>query len=167
MLMCKKKKWLCGILLAVVIISVVLVVSQIAIVLLAKSHSSRNEDLLKNGPWSMEGVWKNSEEIFYLVSLHNESEIFTEVTAYIHVNGLWKVLSAHIRSGTNTVSFLDSDGNTQITAKALLNDDGSLTLSQVQYSEDFEGVTTAEWQLIGYSWEEQGEQLPFKVNPVQ
>lgn len=145
---------------------VALVVSQIVIVLLAKSHSSRNEDLLKNGPWSTEGIWKDSEEIFYLVSFYNESEIFTEVTAYVHVNGVWKVLSAHIRSGTNTVSFLDSDGNTQITAKALLNDDESLILSQVQYSEDFEGVTTAEWQLIGYSWEEQGGQLPFQVDPT-
>jgi hypothetical protein len=33
----------------------------------------------------------------------------------------------------------------------------------VRYSEDFGGVATAEWKLIGYSWEELGEQLPFEV----
>lgn len=166
MIKSKKNKWLGSVLLLIVFLIVTLIVSQIIIVLLAKSHISRNQDLLQNGPWCTEGIWKNSEANFYLVSLYKDSETFTEVTAYVHVNGVWEVLSAHIRSGANTVVFLDSDGNTQITAEAVLNDDKSLTLSQVQYGEDFEGVITTEWHLIVYSREKQAEDLPFPVNPT-
>ena len=159
----KIRKWLHGFLLVLAFLLVVFIVLQIVAVLYAEAYRAQARYMLQNGPLCNEGMWKDSEENFYLVSLYTESDTFTEVTAYVCVDGIWKAFRADVNQGTNIISFTDSDGYSQIKANAILNDDKYLTLSKVRYSEDFEGVTTQEWQLIGYSWEEQGEQLPFEV----
>jgi hypothetical protein len=159
----KKRKWLHGFLLVLALLLVVFIVLQIAAVLYAEAYRAQTRYMLQNGPFCNEGIWKDPEGDFYLVSLYTESETFTEVTAYVRIDGIWKALRADVNQGTNIISFTDSNGYPQMKANALLNDDKSLTLSKVRYSEDFGGVATAEWKLIGYSWEELGEQLPFEV----
>ena len=159
----KKRKWLHGFLLVLALLLVVFIVLQIVAVLYAEAYRAKTQYMLQNGPFCNEGVWKDPEGNFYLISIYTESETFTEVTAFVYVDGEWEALRADVNQGTNIISFTDSNGYPQIKANALLNDDKSLTLSKVRYSEDFGGVSTAEWQLIGYSWEELGEQLPFEM----
>lgn len=157
----KKSYCLRSFLIVIIVLTIVLTIALTAIASLIKSRRIKENDLLQNGPWSVEGIWKNSEENFYLISSYKNSAEFTEVTAYICIDGVWKALESNIGYGT-TIIFLDSDGNIQITAKATLNDQ-ILTLSQMKNEQAFKDIYTQKIELHRYLWEEQGEQLPFDL----
>ena len=81
----KNRKWILVtfIVLAIVVISIV--AANIIIVSITKSNSNRNANLLQNGPWSDEGIWKDSDSSLYLICSKTESEPYAEVTAYVFV----------------------------------------------------------------------------------
>ena len=159
----KNRKWILVsfVVLAIVVISIV--AANIIIVSIAKSNSNRNANLLQNGPWSNEGIWKNSDSTFYLICKNENSNSFAEVTAYVLVNGNWKSLNTHLRQRSNIISFENTEGNVQITAKANLNNQ-TLTLSDIEFNESFNGVDKKELTLNKYTWDELGEQLPFNLH---
>ena len=159
----KNRKWILVTLVILAIIVISIIAANIIIVSIAKSNSSRNANLLQNGPWGDEGLWKDSDSTFYLISTNKDSNSYAEVTAYIWVNGKWESLGAHLRQSSNVVSFENTEGNVQITAKANLNNQ-TLTLSDIESNENFDSVDDKEWVLTKYTWDEHGEQLPFDVH---
>ena len=133
----KNRKWILVTLVILAIIVISIIAANIIIVSIAKSNSSRNANLLQNGPWGDEGLWKDSDSSLYLICSKTESEPYAEVTAYVFVKDNWESFTAHLRN--NIISFEDSEGNVQFTAKALLTNQ-SLTLSQFEFKKDFAGI---------------------------
>ena len=100
----KKNKGLRVFLIILLIIAIAIVA-----VLYAEAYRAKTQYMLQNGPFCNEGVWKDPEGKFYLISLYTESETFTDVTAYVCVDGEWEALRADVNQGTNIISFTDGE----------------------------------------------------------
>lgn len=142
----KSMKWMSISLVVLVIVVISIVAANIIIVTTTKCNSSRNATLLQNGPWSCEGIWKDSESTFYLICKKIDPDSFATVTAYILVNDNWETFTAHLRQSSNVISFEDPEGNVLVTAKAELNNQ-TLILSNFMFKNEFSGIERKELLL--------------------
>ena len=126
------------------------------------SNSRKEKVLMRKGPWANEAVWVDDNSQMYLICTQDKDDSFATVQAFLLIEEQWYSSQLHLNQGAPIVSFVTSDGEKFLEARAKINDQKLQLYDFEVYAENLT-LPYTDVELSKFPFQEQVDKLPFEI----